>query len=100
MVVTAFLRKIINRRARSQNKSQGHGQNKMATFRKVNMEIKRTSTRGRYLISANYKGKHVEALTTDSEAFDFLEDSSSKEKCLDAKRHCYYKIVEAYNTCK
>lgn len=69
----------------------------MATFRKVNFEMVRTSSYGYYKIIATYKGKKIEVITTDSEAFDYYNDDSNKEKHQDAKRHCYNKIVEAYN---
>ena len=69
----------------------------MTTFRKTNLEIKRSSSYGRYFIQANYKGRFVVAITNDSECFDWLNDTSNKEKHLQAKRHAYYKIVEQYN---
>ncbi len=69
----------------------------MATFRKVNLEIAKTSGYGQYIITANYKGKEVTVHTTDSECYDWLDDESNKEKHQDAKRYAYNKIVEAYN---
>ena len=51
---------------------------------------------GQYLITAHYRGKYVTAHTTDSEAFDYLYNPDNKIKHLEAKRHCYYKIVEAF----
>jgi hypothetical protein len=68
----------------------------MASFRKVEMSISRTNSRGAYKITAEYKGCFVVAHTTDSEAFDWLEDDSNKEKHQDAKRHCYFKIKAAF----
>ena len=68
----------------------------MATFRKVDLSIRRVNGYGHYMVEANYKGKFVTAHTSDSECFDWLEDDSNKEKHTDAKRHAYYKIVQAY----
>lgn len=69
----------------------------MATFRKVNFEMKRGNGYGQYVIEARYKGKDIKAYTNDSEAWDWINDDSDKEKHQDALRHCYGKIVEAYN---
>lgn len=68
----------------------------MATFRGVQMEISRGNGYGQYVITATYRGKQVTAHTTDSECFDYLNDDSNKAKHLEAKRHAYYKIVNAY----
>ena len=72
----------------------------MAKFRKVEFNMSRGNGYGQYLIHAKYKGKDVVAHTTDSEAWDYLNDDSNREKHNDAKRHCYYKIVNAYNDMK
>lgn len=69
----------------------------MATFRKVKFEMIRGNGYGQYYILATYKGKTIKAHTTDSEAWDYINDDSNKEKHRDALRHCYSKIVEAYN---
>lgn len=69
---------------------------KTNSFRKVNFEMVRGNGYGQYVIVANYKGKAIKAHTTDSEAWDWIDDDSNKEKYDDARRHCYYKIVEAY----
>lgn len=73
----------------------------MAKFRKVEFTMERKNGYGQYkIIAENYKGKSIVAHTTDSEAWDWLEDEGNtkeeKEKHRDALRHCYYKIVEAY----
>ena len=66
-------------------------------FRKIDFSIYRVaSAAGRYFISAHYRGKYLNAYTTDSEAFDYLYNPDDKIKHLEAKRHCYYKIVEAF----
>lgn len=69
---------------------------KTATFRKVKIKIGQSTSYGHYTIQATYRGKHLTALTTNSLAFDYLDDDSIKELHQDAKRHCYNKIVEAY----
>ncbi len=69
----------------------------MATFRKVSFYMKRAGGYGQYkIIADNYKGKRIEVHTTDSEAWDYINDDSNKEKHMDALRHCYHKIREAY----
>ena len=68
----------------------------MATFRNINLLIRKTSMYGRYVINAKYKGRYVVVYTTDSECFDWLNDDSNKEKHLQAKRHAYSKVVEQY----
>lgn len=68
----------------------------MATFRKINLEIEKASGYGQYYITALYRGKEIKVHTTDSECYDWLNDDSNKKKHLEAKRHAYYKVVEAY----
>lgn len=69
----------------------------MAKFRKVEFHMSRGNGYGQYLIHAKYKGKQMVIHTTDSEAWDYIDDDSNKEKHLNAKRHCYYKIINHYN---
>jgi hypothetical protein len=69
----------------------------MTTFRKVNLQIQRSSGYGHYVITANYKDQCIEAHTTNSKAFDWLDDDSNKQLHQEAKRYCYNRIVEAYN---
>ncbi len=68
---------------------------KNGKFRKVNFSMTRGNGYGQYVISSTYKGQEVTAHTTDSEAWDWLDDDSDKEKHNDARRHCYNKIVNA-----
>ena len=68
----------------------------MATFRKVDLSIEKTNGYRQYIISATYKGKNIRVHTTDSECYDWLDDDSNKVKHQEAKRHAYYKIVQAY----
>lgn len=72
----------------------------MAKFRKVEFNMSRGNGYGQYLIHAKYKGEDLVIHTTDSEAWDYINDDSNKKKHDDAKRHCYYKIVDAYNNMK
>lgn len=69
---------------------------KTGTFRKVKFEISRMSGYGHYLITATYKGKEVKAVTTDSEAWDWIDDDSNKYMHDLARKHCYYAIVKSY----
>lgn len=59
--------------------------------------MKRGNGYGQYVIEAHYKGKDIKAYTTDSEAWDWINDDNNKEKHQEALRHCYRKIVETYN---
>lgn len=68
----------------------------MAKFRKVELHIAHVNGYGQYTVSANYKGKDIKVHTTDSECFDWLEDTSNKRKHEDAKRVAYGLIVRAY----
>lgn len=69
---------------------------KSGTFRRISFTMERASGYGRYIIDANYRGKHIRVSTTDSKAWDWLDDDSDKEKHRDALRHCYNKITAAY----
>lgn len=68
----------------------------MATFRKVQIEIKRKSGYGQYEVSAMYKGKLIKAHTTDSEMFDWLDDDSNKIKHQEAKQRAYSLIRRTF----
>lgn len=69
---------------------------KKGKFRNVAFTMTRGNGYGQYIIQATYRGQQVKVHTTDSEAWDYLDDESNKEKHNDARRHCYYKIVCAY----
>ncbi len=71
---------------------------KNGSFNKVNFTISRTNQYGIYQITATYKGRDIITSTTDSEAYDFIDDDSNRTKQNDALRHCYNKIVAAYNS--
>lgn len=51
---------------------------------------------GHYIINATYRGKDITAHTNDSEAWDWIDDDSNKEKYNAARRHCYMRIVQQY----
>jgi hypothetical protein len=64
----------------------------MQSFRKIKFEIQRATAYGSYYIIGTYGGKEVKLHTNNSEAFDWWNDDSNKEKHMDAKRYCYNKI--------
>lgn len=68
----------------------------MRAFNRVEFRMKCTNIYGLYMIIATYKGYRIITSTNDSEAFDHWNDDTNKELHQSAKRHCYYKIVEAY----
>lgn len=70
---------------------------KIGSFRNVNFTIEKTSMYGHYKIKATYKGKYIDTITTDSEAYDWIDDYSDKYMYQYARRHCYNKIVSKYN---
>lgn len=69
----------------------------MAKFRKIELEIRKLSGYGNYIVSAKYRGKQIQAITHDSECYDWLEDESNKEKHKQAKRAAYSLIVSKFN---
>jgi hypothetical protein len=58
--------------------------------------IRRTSSYGRYTINGVVNGVEVTAITTDSEAFDYLNDKDYPEKQEQAIEHCTCKLVNAF----
>ncbi len=70
----------------------------MATFRKVNFEMRRGNGYGQYVIEARYRGQNIKVSVPRIQRLGiWINDESNKEKHNDARRHCYLKIVEAYN---
>jgi hypothetical protein len=59
--------------------------------------IRRTSSYGRYTINGVVNGVEVTAITTDAEAFDYLNDEDYPEKQESARRECEYRLSKAYN---
>lgn len=68
----------------------------MATYNRVTMHIERGNGYGRYIISARYKNDYIECVTTDSECFDWLEDTSNRQKHSEALRTAYNTIRREY----
>ena len=68
----------------------------MATFRKVEFNMIRGIGYGQYYIVSRYNGVDLKVHTTDSEAWDYINNDSNKEKHMEALRHCYMKIKQAY----
>lgn len=69
---------------------------KRGTFRKVSFTMDLYHIYGHYVIKANYRGKKIKTITTDSEAWDWIDDESNKKKYNEARKHCYNKIVSSY----
>jgi hypothetical protein len=67
----------------------------MQSFRKVKFTMERSSGYGQYIIKGSYKGKDIKVHTTDSEAWDWFNDDSNPKKHMEAKRHCYTKIIHS-----
>lgn len=66
----------------------------MATI--TDIQIKRTSSYGRYIITGEVNGIEVKASTTDSEAFDYLNNEDYPEQQAQAVEHCEMKLIEAF----
>jgi hypothetical protein len=50
--------------------------------------IKRTSSYGHYRVTGVVEGTEVSCITTNSEAFDYLNDYEHAEKQAEAQAHC------------
>lgn len=50
--------------------------------------IKRTSSYGHYRVTGVVEGTEVSCITTDSEAFDYLNDDENSDKQAAAQAHC------------
>ena len=68
----------------------------MNTYTITDVQIKRGSGYGHYIISGNVDGNFIEATTTDSEAFDWLNDDSDLEMQAQAIKHCEMKLEMAF----
>lgn len=69
---------------------------KYGRFRGVDFSIGHTHSYGRYVITATYHGKEVKAYTTNSMAYDYVDDDSDQAEYNAARRHCYNCIRDAY----
>jgi len=76
------------------NKAHNKKQNKMKV---TEIEIKRTKSYGHYRITGVVNGMEVTCITTDSEAFDYLNDEDYPEKQEEAWAHCERKLIETFN---
>jgi hypothetical protein len=68
----------------------------MTNMTTTDITIKRSNGYGQYLISGVVNGVEVTARTTDSEAFDYLNDDDYPEKQQQAIEHCMYKLEQAF----
>lgn len=68
---------------------------KYGKFRKVEFSVSHTHSYGRYMIEANYRGKHIRVSTTNSEAYDDMDSENRRER-MDALRYIYGQIVAVY----
>lgn len=69
---------------------------KTGKFRNVNFSIEKMSGYGHYKITATYRGMDIVLVTTDSQAWDWIDDDSDTKKHNDARRRCYAMIVSEY----
>lgn len=60
------------------------------------IKIERTKSYGHYLVTGIVNGIELSAITTDSEAFDYLNDEDNQEKHEQALAHCEMKLELAY----
>lgn len=65
-------------------------------FMGIDMRIRKVGY-GQYVITGNYCGVDIDVYTTNSEAYDWLDDDSDIERHNDAKWYCYNAIVRCYN---
>ena len=61
-----------------------------------NMKIERTKSYGHYRVSGIVNGVEVSAITTDSEAFDYLNDDDNEYKNTMAIAHCECLLIQTY----
>jgi len=60
------------------------------------IKIERTRSYGHYRITGMVNGIEVSAITTDSEAFDYLNDEDNEYKSAMALAHCEIKLIQTY----
>lgn len=58
--------------------------------------IKRTKSYGHYRVTGTINGTEVSCITTDSEAFDYLNDEDYPEKQAAAQAHCELLLTITY----
>ena len=69
---------------------------KKSSFRNVKFSMEPANGYGQYFINAIYRGKALKIHTTNSQAWDWLDDDSNKEKQDEARRYCYNMIVDHF----
>lgn len=70
---------------------------KKQIMKALDIQIKRTSSYGRYIVTGTINGIELTAATTDSEAFDYLNDDDYPEKQAKAIAHCEFLLTEKYD---
>ena len=58
--------------------------------------IKRTKSYGHYRVTGTINGTEISCITTDSEAFDYLNDEDYPEKQAAAQAHCELLLTLTY----
>lgn len=69
---------------------------KKTTYNGIEISMDKTMSYGRYIIRATVDGVDVETETTDSMSYDYIDDPEDEEKHIDACRHCFRLIMQAY----
>jgi hypothetical protein len=62
-----------------------------------NISIQKTTRYGHFELSGMVNGKSIKIITTNSEAFDWLNDDENEEKHLEAIAYCERMLEMAYN---
>lgn len=70
---------------------------KAGSYNNLIFKMEKTNSYGCYLITGRYRGKEIKAFTTDSQAWDWLDDDSDKDKRDAARLHCYVMIRDEYD---
>lgn len=65
-----------------------HLTKKQIIMKITEITINRTSSYGHYRVTGVVEGTEVSCITTDSEAFDYLNDEDYPEKQAAAQAHC------------
>lgn len=69
---------------------------KTGSFNDVDFTMERAHGYGQYTISANYGGEEIRVHSTNSKAWDWLDDDSDEEMHNEAQEYCYRAIMDAY----
>ena len=62
-----------------------------------NISIEKTTRYGHFELSGIVNGETIKIITTNSEAFDWLNDDENEEKHLEAIEYCHNRLEMAYN---